>query len=481
MSDDASKNLQVKNIFPSSDHHTGSGFIQKLLRCLLLTVPAAIVTGSIVSLFLWLLNAAIHFRFTHAWLLFFLPLAGIVIHLIYQSAGKSSEKGNNLIIEEIHQPAAGVPGKMAPVILITTIITHLSGGSAGREGTAVQIGGSISGMFSRWFRLNPADTSMMLTAGIAAGFGAVFGTPLTGAVFAIEVLTTRRIKYDAFLPALAASFIADFTVSFWGIHHTLYRIDHILEISFDKAYLSFNLLLIIKVIVAAIAFGLASYLFTVMAHRLKAFFSKMIRIKWLIPVTGGLIIIGLTYLNGKQDYLSLGVNAAYPGAITIPSAFHTAGADSWSWLWKTIYTALTLSTGFKGGEVTPLFYIGATLGNTLSDLLNAPVSLFAALGFIAVFAGATNTPVACTLMGIELFGPEYAIFFFIACFTAYLFSGHSGIYTAQMLAVPEYPETTGSAGDSKNENRYLHRAKIYCSVKLHKYKIRAWQKQKTAQ
>jgi len=174
-----------------------------------------------------------------------------------------------------------------------------------------------------------------------------------------------------------------------------------------------------------------------MVHAVKALFSRMFKKQWLIPVIGGLVIIGLTLIIGKPDYLSLGVDGEYPGAITIPSAFHSGGADTWSWLWKTVYTTLTLGTGFKGGEVTPLFYIGATLGNTISMLIEAPVSLFAALGFIAVFAGATNTPLACTIMGVELFGAEYTLFFAVACFTAYLFSGSSGIYAAQRNAVPK--------------------------------------------
>lgn len=414
------------------------GIIKHLLRWTLLILPVAITIGSIVALFLWLLNRAIHFRFEHTWLLFLLPLAGVIIHLIYQSFGKSSEKGNNLIMDEIHHPGGGVPGQMAPVILITTVITHLFGGSAGREGTAVQIGGSIAGIFSRMLRLNETDTKVFLTAGIAAGFGAVFGTPLTGAIFALEVLAIGRIEYKALLPALIASIVADLTVSAWGIHHTAYHIDVLSKSKFFLSdYLPISILLLVKIIFSSALFGLASYLFAILVHQIKSFFLRVCKVKWLIPFLGGLIIIGLTYAIGKPDYLSLGVDPEYPGAVTIPSAFQSGGADTWSWLWKTIYTAITLGTGFKGGEVTPLFYIGATLGNALSTLLDAPVSLFAALGFIAVFAGATNTPLACTIMGIELFGSEYSMFFAIACFTAYFFSGHSGIYSSQRIAIPK--------------------------------------------
>ncbi|NHA02683.1 voltage-gated chloride channel family protein [Mucilaginibacter sp. HC2] len=445
--------------------------LKHLFKWAALVIPIALVIGSIIAFFLWLLGAAIHFRFAHFWLLFLLPLAGVLIHFIYQSIGKSSEKGNNLIMEQIHEAGGGVPKRMAPIILITTVITHLFGGSAGREGTAVQIGGSIASMFGGWFKLKGLNMRMVLTAGVAAGFGAVFGTPLTGAIFAMEVLTIGKIQYDALLPALIAAIIGDMTVAAWHVSHVHYHIEALpaYQPLMVSDLFHFDLLLLLKVIVASAAFGLASYLFAGMVHEIKTVCGKIFKHKWMIPVFGGLLIIGLYFLNGKPDYLSLGVDAEHPGAVTIPSAFQVGGADTWSWLWKTIYTTVTLGTGFKGGEVTPLFYIGATLGNTLSGLLNAPVSLFAALGFIAVFAGATNTPLACTFMGIELFGGEHALLFAVACFTAYFFSGHSGIYSAQRIAVPkifddEYADEA-TLSESMKRRGYFHQ-------KLNKYSPR---------
>jgi H+/Cl- antiporter ClcA len=431
---------------------TNKAFLTKYLTLrILLVIPVAAAIGCVVAFFLWLLNQAIYIRFDRPWLLYLLPAAGVAIHFAYQLYGRSSEKGNNLIIDEIHQPGAGVPKRLAPLILATTVITHLFGGSAGREGTAVQIGGSIAHLLGDIFKLDEGDMRTLLTTGVAAGFGAVFGTPLTGAIFAMEVLTLGRINYNALIPCLIAAFIGDWTVGLCQITHIAYHIDYVSTGHyFDAANIGGTFLLVGKIVLAALAFGLVSLAFAEATHGVKTFFLKYIKATWIIPICGGLIIIGLTYVLGKSDYLSLGVEPEHQGAVTIVSAFKQGGADALSWLWKFIYTAITLGTGFKGGEVTPLFYIGATLGNTIAGVLNAPVSLFAALGFIAVFSGATKTPLACTIMGMELFGTEHVAFFAIACFVAYLSSGHQGIYSSQKKDVVE----TG-----------------YFKIKLSKYKL----------
>ncbi|MCF8448770.1 MAG: voltage-gated chloride channel family protein [Taibaiella sp.] len=407
-----------------------------ILKWIAIVTPVSVIVGSIVAFFLWLLDAATKFRWQHQWLLFLLPIAGIGIHFLYKRWGKSADAGSNLIMDEIHQPQVGVPVRMTPLILITTVITHLFGGSAGREGTAVQIGGSVASLLGKWFRLSKEDVRIILMAGVAAGFGAVFGTPLTGAIFALEFLAIGRIKYDALIPCLMASILADVVCGAWGIHHTEYQILFSGSKSFTFPFIHFDFLLFAKVAFAGLAFGLSAYMFSFLSHSIKHYAHRLIKTRrWLIPAFGGSIIILLTLLLNTQDYLGLGVTSIYPDGASIVNAFKQGGVTEWSWLWKLLFTAITLGAGFKGGEVTPLFFIGAALGNTIAVITGAPVDLFAGLGFVAVFAGATNTPLACIIMGIELFGTENVLYFAVACFIAYSFSGHSGIYTAQRVAV----------------------------------------------
>lgn len=404
-----------------------------MLRWTAIITLIAVVIGLVVAFFLSALNDVTQLRWQHPWLLFALPFAGMAIVWLYQQFGKGSDAGNNQILSEIHEPGGGVPARMTPFVLLGTIVTHLFGGSAGREGTAVQMGGSISAFIGRMFKLNQTDMPILLMGGVAAGFGAVFGTPVAGAVFAMEVLVIGRIQYNALLPCLMAGVIANYVCLASGIEHTHYQVNDF-KLA-DGQWLGIDLLLLGKIILVGIAFGLVARLFSQSMSHMKDFFKTYISKPLLVPLIGGLLIIALTYVLGTTSYLGLGVEASDGVSPSIVNAFNDGGVTGCSWFWKLIFTVITLSAGFKGGEVTPLFFIGAALGNTLAILFQAPVDLFAALGFIAVFAGASNTPLACTILGAELFGGQYLAYYAIVCFTAYYFSGNKGIYSAQQLGV----------------------------------------------
>jgi H+/Cl- antiporter ClcA len=389
-----------------------------LVRWIVLGAVVGGLAGLASAGFLETLTWATDTREAHRWLLFGLPIAGFVVGLAYHYGGGRAVEGNNLIIDEIHDPKAWVPRRMAPLVFAGTVLTHLFGGSAGREGTALQMSGSLTDGFARAARLGRVDRRLLLIAALAGGFGSVFGVPLTGCVFALEVQAVGRIRYDAIVPAFTASLIGDQVVRGLGVHHTPVPTIGPVDLSAP---------LLLKVLLAGLLFGLTALVFAELTHGVKAVFRSTVRWAPARPLIGGVLVIGLTYAVGTRDYLGLSLplisESLAAGGTVVAGAFAL----------KLLFTALTLGSGFQGGEVTPLFVIGATLGAALGHLLGVPGPLLAAVGFVAVFAGATNTPLACTLMGVELFGAGPIVLLAVACITSYVVVGDRGIYSSQRI------------------------------------------------
>lgn len=399
-----------------------------LIRWIALGALSGVLAGLASAAFLVTLEWATDVRLANAWLIGLLPIGGLAVGLAYHYGGGRSAEGNNLILDEIHEPQAWIPKRMAPLVFAGTVITQLFGGSAGREGTAIQMSGSLSDAAARILRLGPADRRTFLITAIAGGFGAVFGVPIAGCVFGLEVQSIGRIRYEALVPCLTASVVGDMVVRGLGVHHT--PLPQLGDVPLDAALLG-------KVALAGLAFGLASLLFSELTHGLKRAFKAVIPWMPARPFVGGILIVLMTLAVGAQTYngLSLGLVAdSFAGT-----------ASSWSWLLKLLFTAVTLGALFQGGEVTPLFVIGAALGAALAAVLGIPLTLCVALGFVAVFAGAANTPLACTIMGVELFGSGALVYFATACVVAYVFSSHRGIYSSQRVEVAKGDESVEPA------------------------------------
>ena len=385
-----------------------------LAKWSVLSALVAMLAGSASALFLFALEAATAWRIAHPAIVWGLPLAGFAVGWVYWRFGRAVEAGNNLLIDEIHDPTNVVPLRMAPLVLAGTVLSHLFGASVGREGTAVQMGGTLADQLSRLPRLGPGDRRLLLMAGISAGFAAVFGTPLAGAVFGLEVLVIGRLRHDAIFPCIASAILADQVGLSWGVHHTHYAIGTVPAITAWR---------IGAIVVAGIAFGLAGRAFASATHGLSAAMKRWLPYAPLRPALGGIVVACAVWAIGTQRYVGLGIPV-------IVEAF-AQPLPPWDWLGKFVFTVASLGSGFKGGEVTPLFYIGATLGNALAPLLHLPFAMLAGVGFVAVFAGAANTPLASTVMALELFGPAVGPYAALACAVAYLVSGHRGIYRAQ--------------------------------------------------
>lgn len=385
-------------------------------KWIIICIVIGVFSGCASAFFLVSLNWVTQVREHNNWIIWLLPIGGLAIGLLYHYYGKEVTKGNNLLLEEYENPKNTIPIKMAPMVFLATLITHLFGGSAGREGTAVQMSGAIADQLTALFKLNPSDRKTLLILGISAGFASVFGTPLAGALFALEVLYFSKISFKSIFLSFVVAYIAFFTVEFWNVTHTLYPILVMPAVTFIN---------LIWIGIVGALFGLTAMLFSRTTHFWGRLFARYIQYAPIRPMIGGLILAIAIYFIGTTKYIGLGIP-------TIVESFSTTN-EWYDFLLKILFTGFTLGAGFKGGEVTPLFFIGATLGSALSLIIPLPIAILAGLGFVAVFSGATHTPIACTAMGMELFGLESGLFIGIACVGAYFCSGSVGIYQSQLV------------------------------------------------
>lgn len=391
------------------------------IKWLALGLAVAVLAGTASAWFLFALAWATDTREAHRWLLAFLPLAGFAVGWVYWRWGGRSDAGNNLLIDEIHEPRQTVPLRMAPLVLVSTVISHLFGASVGREGTAVQMGGALADQIGVWCRLDAEDRRWLLMAGISAGFAAVFGTPLAGALFGLEVLMIGRLRWSGWWPCLVAAVAADQVCRLLGAHHGLYNAGALP----DWAWSTVGAALLTGALC-----GLVGTAFARGTHVLSAQVKRWVAYPPLRPLLGGVVLALVIWSTDAWRYAGLSL----PG---LAQAF-TEPLPAWDFALKGLFTMFSLGVGFKGGEVTPLFYMGATLGNALAPVLQQPFPWLAALGFVAVFAGAANTPLACTLMAMEVFGWGIGGYAALACAAAYMASGHRGIYSAQRVGRSKY-------------------------------------------
>ena len=391
-------------------------YVLWFLRWLLFGAITGVVCGLAGVAFHLCIDWATTTRTANDWLLFLLPVSGLAIVGMYHITGLHHDPGTNLVLSSI-QAKGHIPVVMAPLIFIGSVITHLFGGSSGREGAALQIGGSLGEALGRLFGLKDTDINIIVICGMSAVFAALFGTPIAAVVFSMEVITIGIIHYSAFVPCIVSASVA-------------YGIAHKLQIS-DAAYPvlavpELSVLVFLKVIVLAIICGLVSILFCVAMHQSMHLYRKYIPNDYIRIFTSGCLVVALTMLVGSRAYNG-------HGADMIMLAVSGGDCPTFAFLLKILFTALTLGAGFKGGEIVPSLFVGATLGNVAAGILGMDPALGAAIGMIALFCGVVNCPLAAVLFSVELFGHECALLFSVACAVSYVFSGYYGLYTSQKI------------------------------------------------
>ncbi len=390
------------------------------VKWVIFSIISGILVGGAGTLFYFCLTVVTLIRQKHPWLIFLLPVGGLIIVACYRLLHDERDSGTNLVISAIHSDDK-LPLRMAPLIFLSTLLTHLFGGSAGREGAALQLGGSIGNGLGRLFCFDDKDKHIMIMCGMSAAFCALFGTPMAAAIFSMEVVSVGIMYYAALVPCVISSLVAHGIASYFGVVPDLFLLDSIPDFDISSAF---------TVSVLAILCAGLSILFCVLLHQSEALFKKLFQNPYLRIFVGGCIVILLTLLVGNQDYNGAGIpviSQCINGSVR-PEAF----------LLKMIFTAVTIGAGYKGGEIVPSLFTGAAFGCLFGSLTGFSPSLCAAVGMTSLFCGVTNCPITSLLLSFELFGYDGMPYFLLAAAFSYMLSGYFGLYHSQKIIYSKY-------------------------------------------
>ena len=390
------------------------------IRWVIFAILSGLIVGGIGTLFYFGMYLVTLTRTKNPWLIFLLPVSGLVIVGCYRLLHDEKDTGTNLVLSAIHSDEE-LPLRMAPLIFLSTLITHLFGGSAGREGAALQLGGSNGNGLGKLFCFDDKDKHIMIMCGMSAAFSALFGTPMAAAVFSMEVVSVGVMYYAALVPCVISSLVASMVARYFGVAQELFLIDNIPAFRFLPA---------VKISVLAVLCAGVSILFCIMLHSSDHLYKRFFKNAYIRIFVGGCLVIALTLLVGDQTYNGAGMNMIeqYMQGQVPPEAF----------ILKMLFTAVTLGAGFKGGEIVPSFFTGAAFGCLFGNILGFSPSLCTAVGMTAVFCGVTNCPITALLISFELFGYDAMPYFLLAVAFSYMLSGYYGLYSSQKIIYSKY-------------------------------------------
>ncbi|MCI1930700.1 MAG: chloride channel protein [Clostridia bacterium] len=389
--------------------------MKAFIKWVLVAILVGVVVGLVSTAFHYAVGFVTTYRMQHSIIILLLPLGGIFIVWLYKILGAENDQGTNFVLVSCRGKEK-VPLRTTLLIFVSTVVTHMFGGSSGREGAALQLGSSLSDTIGTVFKFDEEDMNVMSMCGMAAAFSALFGTPVTSAVLSIEIVSIGVMHFSALVPCIVAAVTGWMVAKNFGVLPTAYKINDICELDVDN---------ICRVLILAVLCAFVSMLFCFIMKRVAGLYKKYIENKYLRAIAGGAIIIVFTLIAGTKDYNGAGMD--------IIARSFTGSIPIYVFLIKIIFTAFTLGAGFKGGEIVPAFYTGATFGNAISGLFGIDPSFGAGIGLVSIFCGVTNCPVTALILSIELFGSEGLPFFASACAVSYMLSGYTGLYTAQKI------------------------------------------------